>query len=474
MGKSKVPYKLPKVLTCDEAETQSGINMEIVKKYIKKHKEMLPRYNYLESMYQGFHGIYDEKAKEDWKPDNRLAVNFPRYITDTFVGYGYGIPIKLTHEDKKVNEAIQIFCRQNEMTDHEAEMTKKCCIYGHAFEYLYQNEDAQTKVTALKPQEIFVVYDDKLSQKALFAIRYGVFPEGKKKGKLYGEILTRDKIISFEDEKILELEDNPYGYIPCIEWRLNDERLGLYEPVTGLIETYNKTIGEKANDVEAFAEAYLAVIGAEVDENGVHRIRDDRLINFYNTDNAKEVLVQFLTKPTADGTQENLLDRLETLIYQISMVANISDESFGSTTSGISLSYKLQAMSNLALMFDRKIEKSLRKRYKIFCSLKTNISDSEAYEDIEIKTTMNIPRNISEEVNVVAKLEGVVSKETQLSVLSIVTDAKAEIKKLEEEKASIQDEVLSASMFNAEDKISQLQESDLGGEPSQMNRQITG
>lgn len=447
MGKSKVPYKLPKVLTCDEAETQSGINMEIVKKYIKKHKEMLPRYNYLESMYQGFHGIYDEKAKEDWKPDNRLAVNFPRYITDTFVGYGYGIPIKLTHEDKKVNEAIQIFCRQNEMTDHEAEMTKKCCIYGHAFEYLYQNEDAQTKVTALKPQEIFVVYDDKLSQKALFAIRYGVFPEGKKKGKLYGEILTRDKIISFEDEKILELEDNPYGYIPCIEWRLNDERLGLYEPVTGLIETYNKTIGEKANDVEAFAEAYLAVIGAEVDENGVHRIRDDRLINFYNTDNAKEVLVQFLTKPTADGTQENLLDRLETLIYQISMVANISDESFGSTTSGISLSYKLQAMSNLALMFDRKIEKSLRKRYKIFCSLSTNVPDSNAYQDIEVTTTRNLPKNRKEEAETARNLDGIVSRETQLKVLSIVENPKEELQKLEEEDTRATDDVLNRTLF---------------------------
>lgn len=447
MGKNKAPYKLPKVLTCDEAETQSGINMEIVKKYIKKHKEMLARYNYLESMYQGFHGIYDEKAKENWKPDNRLAVNFPRYITDTFVGYGYGIPIKLTHEDKKVNEAIQIFCRQNEMTDHEAEMTKKCCIYGHAFEYLYQNEDAQTKVTALKPQEIFVVYDDKLSQKALFAIRYGVSPEGKKKGKLYGEILTRDKIISFEDEKILELEDNPYGYIPCIEWRLNDERLGLYEPVTGLIETYNKTIGEKANDVEAFAEAYLAVIGAEVDENGVHRIRDDRLINFYNTDNAKEVLVQFLTKPTADGTQENLLDRLETLIYEISMVANISDESFGSTTSGISLSYKLQAMSNLALMFDRKIEKSLRKRYKIFCSLSTNVPDSSAYQDIEVTTTRNLPKNRKEEAETARNLDGIVSRETQLKVLSIVENPKEELQKLEEEDTRATDDVLNRTLF---------------------------
>ncbi len=31
--------------------------------------------------------------------------------------------------------------------------------------------------------------------------------------------------------------------------------------------------------------------------------------------------MQFLQKPTADGTQENLLDRLEQLIYRTSMVS---------------------------------------------------------------------------------------------------------------------------------------------------------
>ena len=49
-----------------------------------------------------------------------------------------------------------------------------------------------------------------------------------------------------------------------------------------------------------------------------------------------------LQKSTADGTQENLLNRLETLIYQTSMVANISDESYGNATSGVALAYKLQ------------------------------------------------------------------------------------------------------------------------------------
>lgn len=177
----------------------------------------------------------------------------------------------------------------------------------------------------------------------------------------------------------------------------------------------------------------MAVIGSELDDEDVYRIRDNRIINLYGTDNAKDILVQFMTKPTADGTQENLLNRLENLIYQISMVANISDEQFGNASSGVALAYKLQAMSNLAVTFDRKIEKSLRKRFKIWSSLSTNVADREVWRDIDINFTRNLPKNLQEEAQTASQLEGIVSKETQLSVLSIVPDVKNEIEKMEEE-----------------------------------------
>ena len=201
--------------------------------------------------------------------------------------------------------------------------------------------------------------------------------------------------------------------------------------------------------MDAYADAYLAIIGAEVDDEGIRRIRDDRLINLYGTDDARDVLIQFLQKPSADGTQENLLNRLEDLIYQTSMVANISDESFGNSTSGTALAYKLQAMANLARTFDRKIEKSLRKRYKIFCSLSTNVPDPDAYVDMTVKFTRNLPKNILEEAQTAQTLEGVVSKETQLSVLSIVQDPKTEMDRMEEEDQADRDAVLNATMFGS-------------------------
>lgn len=431
---NKRPYKLPAPITRDANVLEQGVKMELIKGCIEQHKLMLPRYEYLENLYLGFHDIFRLPEKEGWKPDHRLAVGFPRYITDTFIGYAYGKPIKVQSEDEKFDEAMQLFAKRNALKDHNKEMAKVACKFGHAFEYLYQNENTETRVTRFTPRQMFIVYDDSVAERALFAVRYGYHGEKSKlRGKLYGEILTPSQVLKFEEDKITDENDNPYGKIPVVEWKLNEERIGLYESVAGLVETYNAALGEKANDVESFAEAYLAIMGAEIDEEGIRRIRDNRIINLYGTNNAKDVLIQFLQKPTADGTQENLLDRLETLIYQTSMVANISDENFGGATSGTSLAYKLQAMSNLAESFDSKVEKSIRKRLKLFCTLSTNTPRQDAYEDVEITFTRNVPKNLLEEAQTAAQLSGIVSHETQLRGLSIVADPKAELERIKDE-----------------------------------------
>ena len=440
--KTKRPYKLPSMLLCD---TDKPINMELVNEYIRKHEERMPRYNYLENLYDGFHDIFNLPEKEDWKPDNRLAANFPKYITDVFLGYAYGVPIKRSHKVKEVSDAIKEFDRLNKMDEHDYELAKKICKYGHAFEYFYQDEEALTRVSDHSPKEIFVVYENTLRKAAYFAVRYGVKDDGYTK---YGEILTREEIITFDGDEIKERDANPYGKINVVEYVMNNERMGLYEEIAGLTESFNKGIGEKANDVEAFAEAYLAVIGSELDDEGVMRIRDNRLINIYGTDNAKDVLVQFLTKPTADETQENHLDRLERLIHKISMIPDVNSEDFGGAT-GAALDRRMQSMSNLAKTMDEKIKKSQSKRYKLFCTLSTNCSDQNAWKDIEYTVTRNVPRNLIEEAQTAQGLEGIVSQETQLSVLSIVDDPKEEIKKIEKEEEKAKKSIVDDFTFGA-------------------------
>lgn len=409
------------------------ITPKIVQDYINLHKAEIPRYIKLRQLYESNAPILYQEAKESFKPDNRLVVNYAKYIVDTFNGYFIGIPAKINHEKEEIDEAVDSFWDRNDMDDNFAELSKISSIYGHAFLYLYQNEESETCCTYNSPLDMFIVYDNTIAQNPLFAVRYQETDEGIK-----GQLFTK-----YEEKRILSAKDGltfldegqcHYGDVQIIEYIENEERQSIFEPVVTLINAFDKALSEKANDVDYFADAYLAILGAELDEDGVHRIRDNRIINLFGTDDASKIVVQFLDKPDGDETQEHLLDRIERLIYQMSMVANINDESFGNA-SGVSLEFKLQPMKNLAAMKERKFTSGLNKLFKMWFNLPTNVpaSQKDEWHNLEYKFTRNIPRNVADEAEIAGNLAGIVSKETQLSVLSIVDNVKNEIYKMEAE-----------------------------------------
>ncbi len=426
-------YKPPKLMTFPKDEP---ITVEVLTKFMEKHKLEVARYEYLKNMYRGIMSIDDEPTKDPWKPDNRLTVNFTKYIVDTFTGYFNGIPVKKSHSDKEILSKLQEFDNLNDMEDEESELAKMACIYGRAFELLYQDEETRTNVTYNTPENIFMVYDDTIKQEPLFAVRYGYDDDYK----LYGEVYTKETTYALNGTmgfyNMTEQAPNPFDDLPVVEFYFSEERMSIFESVISLVNAFNKAISEKANDVDYFSDQYLAFLGAAVEEEDLKNIRSNRVINYYGEGSeAKNVDVKFLEKPDSDSQTENLLDRLTKLIFQTTMVANISDESFGSS-SGVSLAYKLQAMSNLALSFQRKFQSSLNSRYKLFCELSTNVSNREAWKDIEYTFTRNEPKDIKEQAETASILAGITSQETALSVISVIPDVQAEMEKIKKEEAS--------------------------------------
>ncbi|WMM20158.1 phage portal protein [Lactococcus lactis] len=450
-------YKPPKLMTFSKDEP---ITVEVVTKFMEKHKLEVARYEYLKNMYLGIMAIDDEPAKDSWKPDNRLAVNFTKYIVDTFTGYFNGIPVKKSHSDKEILTKLQEFDNLNDMEDEESELAKMACIYGRAFELLYQDEDTQTNVVYNGPENMFMVYDDTVKQEPLFAVRYGIDEDKKLQGEVY-TLLETIKISGENDELSFgEGTYNPYPDLPVVEFYFNEERMSIFESVISLVNAFNKAISEKANDVDYFSDQYLAFLGAAVEEEDLKNIRSNRVINYYADGEGKIVDVKFLEKPDSDSQTENLLDRLTKLIFQTTMVANISDESFGSS-SGVSLAYKLQAMSNLALSFQRKFQSSLNSRYKLYCELSTNVSNKDAWKDIEYTFTRNEPKDIKEQAETANILMGITSQETALSVISVIPDVQAEMEKIKKEDSSI-------PIFD-QDK----QPSEKGTEVPEANKEVT-
>lgn len=407
------------------------MNTTVLADLIAEHEKICTaRYNALRDAYIGNYPILNQAKKEEYKPDNRIVVNFAKYIVDTMIGFFIGIPIKVNSHDKRVAEYLNLLDQYNDQDDNNAELARICSIYGKGYEVYYNDESGQVAIMYLNPLEGFMVYDETVLQKPRYFVSYKVDSDGYK----HGEVRDASKIYTFNDKGDLHFTDEKeHGFsdIPATEFIENEERMSIFEPCYSMINAYNKAISEKANDVDYFADAYLKILGPDLDQETLNAIRDNRIINL-ETDEPGQAVVEFMDKPNADTTQENLINRLERLIFQNSMVANINDENFG-TSSGIALKYKLLSMSNLAKTKERKFVSGMNRRYKIIFSNPINHMAADDWLKVEYKFTQNFPANLQEEAQIAQQLSGIVSQETQLSVLSIVSDVKTELDKIESE-----------------------------------------
>src|SRR5690625_4213542 len=176
-------------------DPEEELTAELLGEFIEKHTARLPRYKKLMGMYKGNHDILHQDEKAEYKPDNRLVVNFAKYIVDTLNGYFIGNPIKTTHPDEMVAERMREIAKRNNQNDNNAELSKLCSIYGHAYEFLYQDEEANTRVTYTEPTNAFVIYDDTIAQNAMYGVYINSFDEDE--GKLEGLLFDRYKETRF-------------------------------------------------------------------------------------------------------------------------------------------------------------------------------------------------------------------------------------------------------------------------------------
>lgn len=424
-------------ISSDEELTDAKLNQ-----FIMRHAaESTFRYKPLDDAYRTDYPIFHEKSKPKWKPDNRIAVNFAKYIVDTMNGYFIGNPIKITvdGENESIADYVEFLDQYNDQDDNNAELSKICSIFGKGYEMYYNDEDGNVGIIYLDPMEAFMIYDDSVLRKERYFVRLYKDVDNV----LHGSVSDEQKVrwFTLKGKLVWDKKEQEHYFdgVPATEYRENKECQGIFEPVMSMIDAYNKAISEKANDVDYFADAYLKIIGALLDEDELKHIRSDRVINFDG--DAENLMIDFLQKPDGDVTQEHLIDRLEKLIFQIAMVANISDENFG-TSSGIAMSYKLQAMNNLRKTKERKFTSGMNRRYKLIFSNPGNAMGKADWVKLHYKFTPNVPANLLEESQIAQNLSGVVSQETQLGVLSVVDNPKAEIERIDKEEEKPKDIVM--------------------------------
>lgn len=438
----------------DEEITQSDL-----KDFLDYYQaNQLTQYKRNMQEYLGNHPILNQQAKGGNRPDNRLVANLAGYIVDTFNGFFIGNPPKISLDKDAINKQLQVWLNMNSFYDKLSEISKQADVYGRSYLLAYQDEESQTRVAVSSPENSFLIYDDTVAREPYAFVRFAYDDDNKLSGTLYRPTQITEL---GEDAKFGETSPNVYQQVPAAEFIDNEERTGVFDPVVTLIDALDKVLSQKANQNEYFDNAYLKLLGMQLPEdNDGHPLLDlnGNQIIYAPDANAGQATAEFISKPDGDTIQEHLIDRLVSLIYQVSMVANLNDEAFSGNSSGVALEYKLLPMRNKAVNKERKFTQALRQLFGIIFAAGTVLpsSSADAWADLSFKFTQNIPENVSDEATTAKTLQGIVSQETQLGTLSFVDDPKAEIKRMQDEQtAQVQNAVVNNPAATDQDQQNQ-------------------
>ena len=269
---------------------------EDLAKFIRKNDDLVTRkYKPLRDAYEGKYKIFFQPKKPAWKPDNRLAVNFASYVVSCFSGYTMGIPPQIISDDSGTAERVTAYNDAAGIIEQLTTAFDSMLIYGRSYLMLYEDEAGDIGIAATDPEESFIVYDDGIRQRPLYFVR--TYYDIDRKG------------IDFTDE-----ERHGFAGVPAVELSTGIIRKGIFADVLNLIDAFNNVLSDKANDINAFADAYLKVLGADIDEKTLKWIRNNRVINLKGK-GATDLVVDFLQRPSADGGSERTGDEVQAAAY---------------------------------------------------------------------------------------------------------------------------------------------------------------
>lgn len=447
-----------------EAIDENGITDGLLNHIITKHAANRA-YNWnLHKRYEALDGkvpifLREPRFDEENPVNNKVNNDFLGEIVDFKTGYFAGKPFGYTYADSKESKEdtggeelrdraakeLSDFVARNNLYDVDMEITKFAAIAGYAGRMFYYDTDGHERCMALPSYETII-----LSETSMMEPKYGI--RYYKTVGLGGEEIWKAE---FDDGKTIRFYEgnygglyevpekaipNLYGYCAIQGIPNNSELLGDAEKVMELIDAYDRVISDTNNEVESFANAYMAFENVNMSDEEIRKGQKSGAFQYYTGTTSGGI--HFVTKNINDAFVEHHLDRLEDNIYKYSKTPNLEDDAFN-TASGIALKFKLTGLETKCGMFQAKMQTAGVYMFKLLGSSwgKKQIAIDPLQCYITFKRNFPIDTN-SEAMAVQSLINAGVPKRVAFAELSFVDDVEELMQLIEEEKEDI------PSLFN--------------------------
>lgn len=357
---------------------------------------------YLFNYYKGVQSILNREKVYHKEINNKIVENHANEIVAFKVGYLLWKPIQYIARKEStsldVMELFNDFMIIENKDGKDKDVAKHQSICGTAYRlplanknYVYGSKDeAPFNLITIDPRKAYVVYTDEFDSKPVLGVFVDkIMLDGNKVERI--QAFTDTMYYEIINGIIVSSKSHTYGAVPLIEYPLNEERMGDFEKVIGLLEAINTVQSNRLDGVEQFIQALLVFKNVDIDDENFQKLKEMGAIKI--KDNGElEADVKYLTQELNQQQVQSLKNDLYNVVLKIVGMPSQNDgnKSISANNGAVAISNGWQGAdaraSETEIMFKTSEKKLLKIILKITRTLTANKVNL-GIADIDIKFT---------------------------------------------------------------------------------------
>jgi len=406
-------------------------DLELLSKCMDDYSLNLIDYTPMQNYYDGKTKALTEYKMITSRANNLVNVNMVQKFVNEEASYCVGNPV--THSSQTNNKEILEDIRLNLAhwsSNHNKELGKQALIFNEAYELYYFDKDGLFSSIILTPKDSYILKDN-LGYIELcirfYRLKFDLVT-------IYADVYDNAEVTTYivNGNKFTEFTTATPHYfskVPVGICKIGTIFESIYNNIRGSQDGYETVASDIVNEISDFRNAYLKLIGAELDNDVA------------TTDTMKKSGIMqlpiggdasWLVKQLDDSFIQNTLNTLKENMYELTSHINHNDK-LASNTSSLALKNRLIGLSQKCSTNMNGIKDCIKTRLQfLFEYLKIKESKDYDYRDVNIKLTALIPSDDLLSSQILSQNPNI-SKKTGYGLYSFIDSPENEMKQLEKE-----------------------------------------
>ena len=312
----------------DELNITAANVVKVLEDAVNVHDRNRIEMDYLWRYYKGETPILQKTKEVRESINHKVTVNRAYEIVSFKRGYGFGEPIQYIRrgQDESLTDDVDrlnsyMFVARKHSQDNK--LAEWLYVVGLGNRMVLPGPDADEPFVmySLDPRDSFVVKYNGLGTPVVMGVKFVTNAEGHRIYSVY----TRDMYYEIENGVITKQKAHVLGDVPIFEYPANSARLGSFEIVLPLLDAINEIESNRLDDLEAYVNSFLALLGGSIDEETYGKLDEYKMLCLPEGVDAKYL--------SAALQQSDIQVQADSLYEYVLTICGIPNRNGGSSTS---------------------------------------------------------------------------------------------------------------------------------------------